>query len=603
MRTYIIAILSMFVLMGSAMAIEADTNIRIDPHPDHISFYNNSTYVVCNFTNQEAANVTIVFEKYNTTDNSSDTVADFGEFVNNQTTEFNIATANYTLPGWYRAAMYSLAGDMLCSYEIVIRDNTSVNYEALHGSVRFSDADGVPSVSFVESISGRAQAWTTDSVSTSHSVVLWEYDSAWTSATGGDYEYVDHVNTSADVTNWALSQTYDVNRYYRMILYAHDGEVLDTHCVEAVVPVSNVIEVRAEDVQTGVQIPNFVATIGSETKNSTDGLAYFYNATNGAHVVTVSATNYKDSQKTVYMANSYTNTTVYMLSYSPYAPPHHDVEFILLSIIGTRYSDVNVSVTYIAENEGVATMSGVTDSTGSITFSMVPTIRYTLHFENASQNINKTISICPKNSLYYITASSGGWDGLEGGHSVAKEIHTDATAQVINDTHAYINVTYTDALNDTSNVSVWINQSDPNSPRTPVVIDSDTGTLSTETFIFVVTDYKGEDYKIHIVATHNEFGTIERHHGVHMPGMLVDLNFPPFAYLLISFVVVLFVAGMFSQTNPETGSIVCCVLGWIFLAFGWLETLGMFAALSLTLASVYAVAINISARHRKGGYI
>jgi copper(I)-binding protein len=60
----------MLMLAGSAMAIEADTNIRLDPNPDHISFYNNSTYITCNFTIQETANVTIIFEKYNVADYS-----------------------------------------------------------------------------------------------------------------------------------------------------------------------------------------------------------------------------------------------------------------------------------------------------------------------------------------------------------------------------------------------------------------------------------------------------------------------------------------------------------------------------------------------------
>ena len=150
----------MLMLAGSAMAIEADTNVRLDPHPDHISFYNNSTYITCNFTIQETANVTILFEKYNTADNSSDTVTDFGEFAVNQTANFTILAANFSTVGWYRAAMYDIDGDILCYYEIAVRDNTSANYEALHGSMRFDDADSVPSVSFVENIAGRAQTWT-----------------------------------------------------------------------------------------------------------------------------------------------------------------------------------------------------------------------------------------------------------------------------------------------------------------------------------------------------------------------------------------------------------------------------------------------------------
>ena len=84
------------ILMSTATAIEPDTNIRLDPHPDHISFYNNSTYITCNFTNQESANVTIKFERYNTTDNSTDVVHDFGEFATNQTSQFNITNSNFS---------------------------------------------------------------------------------------------------------------------------------------------------------------------------------------------------------------------------------------------------------------------------------------------------------------------------------------------------------------------------------------------------------------------------------------------------------------------------------------------------------------------------
>jgi hypothetical protein len=421
------------------MAIEADTNIRLDPHPDHISFYNNSTYITCNYTIQETANVTLIFEKYNTADNSSDTVTDFGEFAVNQTANFTILAANYSTVGWYRAAMYDIDGDILCYYEVAVRDNTSVNYEALHGSMRFDDADGVPSVSFVENIAGRAQTWTTDSISESHSIVLWEYDSDWTMAAGGNYTYIDHTNTSANITNWALAQTYDVNRYYRMILYSHDGEVLDTHCVKAVVPTSNIVEVRVVDSQKSVPIPVFTANMNGETLNATNGVVYFTNVTNGAHIITVTSENYLDAQKTIYMANSYINTTVYMLVYYPFAPAHKDVEFIVTSIFNKRYADVAVTANYLTPNGENTSMTGYTDSTGGITFSMVATTSYTMSFINDTQGVNKTITIRPKDVRYLIIIGIGSkWTEYE--DRPMDSIHITVKKSVINDTHAYINV-------------------------------------------------------------------------------------------------------------------------------------------------------------------
>ena len=602
LRGYVIVMLLMLMFAGSAMAIEADTNIRLDPHPDHISFYNNSTYITCNYTIQEAANVTIIFEKYNATDNSSDTVTDFGEFAVNQTAEFNITNTNFTTVGWYRAAMYDIDGDMLCYYGVVVRDNTSTNYEALHGSMRFDDADGVPSVSFVENIAGRAQTWTTDSISETHSIVLWEYNESWTMAAGGNYAYIDHTNTSANVTNWVLSQTYDVNRYYRMILYSHDDEVLDTHCVKAVVPTANIVEVRAEDSQTGVAIPVFTATMGTETQNATTGVVYFTNVTNGAHIITVTATNYYDTQKTVYMANSYINTTVYMLTYSPYAPPHKDVEFIVSSIFGKRYSEVAVTANYLTTNGENATMSGVTDSTGSITFSMVATTLYTMSFINDTQGVNKTVTIHPKDTRYVIIIGIGGkWSEYE--DRPMDSIHITVKKSTINDTHAYINVTYKDDTNGTMQLMTWINQTNPHDPRNPTGIASYTfaGNLNDTNHSFIVSPYKGQSYQVRIWHEHNQFGTFYDR-SVRFAGMLIDLGLPSAFYFWFSIGTLFFLAAFFGATTTSVGSIIVCAFGWVFLAIGWLTCLGIFGPISLTLASVYAVANNLITRHHRGGF-
>ncbi|OEU75465.1 MAG: hypothetical protein BA864_00310 [Desulfuromonadales bacterium C00003093] len=602
MRAQIIVLLSLLMLVGSAAAIEADTNIRLDPHPDHISFYTNSTYITCNYTIQEPANVTIIFEKYNTTDNSSDTVTDFGEFAVNQTAQFNIATTNFSTVGWYRAAMYDIDGDILCYYEVAVRSHTSANYEALHGSIRFDDADSVPSVSFVEKIAGRAQTWTTDSISLTHSIVLWGYNESWSMASGGNYTYIDHTNTSANVTNWVLAQTYDVNQYYRMILYSHDGEVLDTHCVKAVIPTANIVEVRAMDSQKGIPIPVFTVNMNGHTQNVTNGVAYFTNVTNGAHIITVTAETYLDAQKTVYMANSYINTTVYMLAYYPFAPAHHDVEFIVTSIFNKRYDDVAVTADYQTANGENATMSGVTDSTGSISFSMVSTTLYTMSFINDTQGVNKTITVHPKDDRYTIIIGlTGKWTEYE--DRPMDSIHITVKKSIINDTHAYINVTYRDDTNGTLQLVAWINQTNAHDPRNPTGIASHTfsGDLNNTNHSFIVSNYKGQSYQVRIWHEHDQFGTFYDR-SVRFAGMLIDLGLPTAFYFWFAIATLFFVAAFFGATTTSVGSIVVCALGWVFLAIGWLAALGIFGPISLTLASVYAVANNLITRHHRGGF-
>ncbi len=179
--------LMLIAIVGVATAIEPDTNIYLTPHPTLISFYNNSTYITCNYTNEETNNVTIRFEQYNPTSHSFNLVTDFGEFGTNTTGAFNIANSNYTEAGWYRAVIYPYGSptESICSFGIAVRSNESSSFEQLHGSVRFDDANSVPTVSFVEHMAGRGITWLTGSGSLSHSLELWEYGANWTPSSGG----------------------------------------------------------------------------------------------------------------------------------------------------------------------------------------------------------------------------------------------------------------------------------------------------------------------------------------------------------------------------------------------------------------------------------
>jgi hypothetical protein len=404
-KTIAVGIL-LIAIAGIAVAIEPDTNIRLDPHPDHISFYDNSTYITCNFTNQEAANVTIKFERFNETDNSTDVITDFGEFAVNTTDQFNITTANFSTVGRYRAAMYAADGSTLCAYWIAVRSNGSTNFEKLHGSVRFTDANSVPEVSFIEPMSGRGTTWTTDSISLTHSLELYAFEMNWTAAAGGNYTQVAYTNTSGNETNWVLTSNYTLGQSYMMLIYSHDHELLDMHLAIAAVPEANVVEVIARDAETSEQIMSFTANMIDITKTSTSGKVIWTNVTNGEHLITVSADGYATGTQTIYMANSYINTTVYLLRQSTYVPPHW-VRFYLTSLVMQPYADVNVTVAYVSASGENITLTGVTGTDGAVAFLLTPTFKHTIRFESASQGIDKTITLYPKDTEYWITIGTG----------------------------------------------------------------------------------------------------------------------------------------------------------------------------------------------------
>jgi hypothetical protein len=302
------------------------------------------------------------------------------------------------------------------------------------------------------------------------------------------------------------------------------------------------------------------------------------------------------------MANSYINTTVYMLRDSPFAPPHKDVEFIVSSIFGKRYSEVAVTANYLTTNGENATMSGVTDSTGSITFSMVATTLYTMSFINDTQGVNKTVTIHPKDTRYVIIIGIGGkWTEYE--DRPMDSIHITVKKSTINDTHAYINVTYRDDTNGTLQLMAWINQTNPHDPRNATGIASHTfaGNLNDTNHSFIVSPYTGQSYQVRIWHEHDQFGTYYDR-SIRFAGMLIDLGLPSAFYFWFSIGTLFFLAAFFGATTTSVGSIIVCAFGWVFLAIGWLAALGIFGPISLTLASVYAVANNLITRHHRGGF-
>ncbi len=601
----LIAVGLMLIAISSvATAIEPDTNIYLTPYPTHISFYNNSTYITCNYTNEETNNVTIRFEQYNTTNNTFDLVTDFGEFGTNTSGSFNIINSNYTEVGWYRAVMYAYGSttESICSYGIAVRSNESGNFEQLHGSVRFDDADSVPSVSFIEHIGGRGATWLTGSGSLSHSLELWEYEANWTPAGGGNYTVTDHTNTSGNETLWALTDTYIVHRYYAMVIYSSDHECLDYHLVQAVVPDTNVVEVIVKDAETDEQIMTFTATMTDVTKTSSGGKVYYANVTNGEHLITVTATDYMTGTQTIYMANNYINTTVYLQRYSPYVPPHY-VRFYLVNMLMQGYADVNVTATYTSASNGTITLTGVTGIDGAVTFLLTPTFRHKITFNSPSQGIDKTIYLYPKDTEYWIIAKTAeGWADYE--HDPTRYIHIDVSQHEINDSHAFINVTYRDDLNMTTALSMWLNQTNTSDLLgSEIMIDSwdSPGNHSSTNHSFIVSNYRGQDYMVYVHHEHDEFGTVYTR-AVRFIGILIDLGLPTISYAYISFSILFFMAAMFGATSTSIGGIVTCVTGWLLYAIGWLGILGLVAPICLALASTYAIGVMLADRARQGGY-
>lgn len=77
----------------------------------------------------------------------------------------------------------------------------------------------------------------------------------------------------------------------------------------------------------------------------------------------------------------------------------HVVKFIVQSMNGTRYSNVN---TLVFDETNKSLLWGITGSDGSVVFTLVPDRRYRLDFTNSEHEINLTRWLYPVDTLYMI---------------------------------------------------------------------------------------------------------------------------------------------------------------------------------------------------------
>jgi hypothetical protein len=358
--------------------------------------------------------------------------------------------------------------------------------------------------------------------------------------------------------------------------------------------------IKAKDASTTAYLNDYTAYFGSQQNLTTTGTASFYNVEYGMYSISVAADDYYPDATTELIDEDTTITISLTRTESRYYSPHY-VRFVLMNIMGSRYADVATTVKE-GTSGGDEYASGITGTDGAVVFKMTENVQYTVTFTNATQGIDKTIVLYPEDTRYVIIIGLGGkWTEYE--DRPMDSIHINVKKSIINDTHAYINVTYRDDTNGTLQLMVWINQTNPHDPRNPTGIASHTfsGDLNDTTHSFVVSDYKGQSYQVRVWHEHDQFGTFYDR-SVRFAGMLIDLGLPSAFYFWFAIGTLFFVAAIFGATTTSVGSIVVCALGWVFLAIGWLAALGIFGPISLTLASVYAVANNLITRHHRGGF-
>jgi len=422
------------------------------------------------------------------------------------------------------------------------------------------------------------------------------------SATAPSYDASSDYDVSA-VAGTIVQQDIPLTAAYTLTVYAKDGTT------------SNLL----------VGIPVYIQLSDTQSANTTTGIATF-SVGAGYYTITGSATGYTagqtsisvtgDSSATLLMYNSTTGTGA-GINYPP-----HQVRFAvknqwgapldMIAVTAQGYETTAGTWDWLASLFGIplssvpihnTSMAGNTGKDGSIVFIMIESVKYDMILLNATQGVNETYTVYPKDDYYEIWVTTGeSW--YTGGYNALEEINISVATARKNATYAFINITYKDALNGTTGDTIFINQTNKTAvDLDEITIDSEAITTSDFNTSFLV-PADDDSYFVTFGIQHSIFGTVVRTFAVIFEKAQVGIGLPS-SWLIYLAVFFIFFTGMFfgAVTSPSIGAVITCFVGWIMWGIGWLTDMGAAAPTALVFATFISVLSAIMLRSRKERYL
>lgn len=251
--------------------------------------------------------------------------------------------------------------------------------------------------------------------------------------------------------------------------------------------------------------------------------------------------------------------------------------------------------------EVVAYKTAITDSTGSVSFLLFKTQRYRVTVTHATAGISQEMTIYPKDTEYIFLIKNTDTPWTEPPVQEKDAINISLSKATLNSTHATITVNYTDALSDTTNLTIYVNQSNGTSTENVIASWNNAGAGN---HTFTISNYSGQQYKVHIIAAHTTYGTIDRTYAVLFEKSAVGIQtIPATLWLWFAIGMMFFVAAMFTGSTAEIGAVLVCAIGWIFFSLGMFSSLNTIQfGIALTVATIISVMAYIRKSQDRGGY-
>jgi len=421
-----------------------------------------------------------------------------------------------------------------------------------------------------------------------------------------DYGYVDHY----ELTNYSLNATKEnyIDSPDEDVQFNSSGG----ECIYKNLLLGGLynITIRCYDAETSAIIKSFSIIFNDEITYSTDNLKLVINGVHyGVVKLQADASGYYPQIKYVYVyrdtgVNFYltkmSNETQYPSGPGAYYAPH-SVEFRFQDLFGNPVPGATVNATPIETSLGSwdwleklygyssdvdlrnTTLSGETGTDGTVTFTMVDTIKYRVTVDDKQRGITKTIDIYPKDDHYTIVVGF-----LISSVNRDAEINATFTTHEINDTARVFNVLYIDTGNKTESVNFTVYAKPTDEVGNFTLVYSEIKTGSTVNFSYTAMNWRNTTYYIGYEATMDD-GTKRsetRGYEYHIRRILWDLGLKPEEYQYytwISIALLILVGAMFSGITVRYGAVFVPMFALLLWYVGWLRFAGDIAILGVAM--------------------
>jgi PKD repeat protein len=295
---------------------------------------------------------------------------------------------------------------------------------------------------------------------------------------------------------------------------------------------------------------------------------------------------------------------------------------------GTALSDVDINIQGISTSTGnwdwIVTLLGIplnevpvnntamsqtTDTLGRATFYMVPTAKYNVSFTKAGYTIPSMILV-PQDNDYIVYATGTEQAYYEHGVNELEAVNITINRFDVNESYAYLNVTYIDTTGHTTGGVIDVLQSSEIPGTAPTLITSwpVTGNSFTNSTAISHTTSKVFGY-VNATITHSDFGIIHRTYPFQFNTVPVSfLGFGANIQLLVALGIMLFTTMLAGATHARQVIFVVAIEGWIFDTFGWFDAMiargvpHLSIWIALTAMVVFAFLANAEQRKRREKY-